>query len=113
MSGTGNAQGDFGSFAIDVRGLSRSYGGHTVVDGVTFGVRPGVITGFLGPNGAGKSTTMRMMIGLTPPTSGRCTVLGHDYRHLPNPAAGSGCCWTRRRSTPGAPAARCSPSRRW
>ncbi|MEW1862364.1 ATP-binding cassette domain-containing protein [Streptomyces sp. NPDC088194] len=85
MSGTGNAQGDFGSFAIDVRGLSRSYGGHTVVDGVTFGVRPGVITGFLGPNGAGKSTTMRMMIGLTPPTSGRCTVLGHDYRHLPNP----------------------------
>jgi ABC-2 type transport system ATP-binding protein len=71
--------------AIEVSGLTKRYGGHPVVDGVSFAVRPGVITGFLGPNGAGKSTTMRMMVGLTPPTAGRCTVLGRDYRQLPNP----------------------------
>ncbi|WP_419998281.1 ABC transporter ATP-binding protein [Streptomyces boninensis] len=72
-------------YAIDVSGLTKRYGDHTAVDGISFGVRPGVITGFLGPNGAGKSTTMRMMVGLTPPTSGRCTVLGRGYRGLPNP----------------------------
>ena len=48
-------------------------------------VRPGSVVGFLGPNGAGKSTAMRMMTGLTPPTSGRATILGQPYRDLPNP----------------------------
>jgi ABC-2 type transport system ATP-binding protein len=71
--------------AIEVSGLTKTYGGHPAVDDVSFAVRPGVITGFLGPNGAGKSTTMRMMVGLTPPSAGRCTVLGRDYRRLPNP----------------------------
>jgi ABC-2 type transport system ATP-binding protein len=71
--------------AIEVSGLTKSYGTHTAVADVSFSVRPGVITGFLGPNGAGKSTTMRMMVGLTPPSAGRCTVLGLDYRRLPNP----------------------------
>jgi ABC-2 type transport system ATP-binding protein len=71
--------------AIEVSGLTKSYGGHTAVDDVSFTVRQGTITGFLGPNGAGKSTTMRMMVGLTPPTSGHCTVLGRDYKQLPNP----------------------------
>jgi ABC-2 type transport system ATP-binding protein len=70
---------------IQATHLTKRYGAKTAVDDATFTVRPGIVTGFLGPNGAGKSTTMRMMIGLTPPTSGRCTVLGHDYRHLPNP----------------------------
>ncbi|AZM49859.1 ABC transporter [Streptomyces sp. WAC 06738] len=72
-------------YAIHVEGLTKSYGDHTAVDGVSFGVRPGTVTGFLGPNGAGKSTTMRMMVGLTPPTAGGCTVLGRTYRQLPEP----------------------------
>jgi ABC-2 type transport system ATP-binding protein len=71
--------------AIAVSGLTKKYGSHTAVDAVSFEVRAGVVTGFLGPNGAGKSTSMRMMVGLTPPSSGRCTILGTDYRHLPNP----------------------------
>ena len=74
-----------GGYAIEVSGLTKNYGGHTAVEDVSFAVRPGTITGFLGPNGAGKSTTMRMMVGLTPPSAGRCTVLGLDYRRLPNP----------------------------
>lgn len=72
-------------YAIEVNDLTKRYGDNTAVDKVSFSVRPGVISGFLGPNGAGKSTTMRMMVGLTPPSSGRCTILGVDYRHLPNP----------------------------
>jgi len=72
-------------YAIEVSGLTKRYGGHVAVEDVSFAVRPGVITGFLGPNGAGKSTTMRMMVGLTPPSAGRCAVLGLGYRSLPDP----------------------------
>jgi ABC-2 type transport system ATP-binding protein len=70
---------------IEVTGLSKSYGTHTAVSDVSFRVRPGSVTGFLGPNGAGKSTTLRILVGLTPPTAGRCRILGTDYRALPNP----------------------------
>ncbi len=70
---------------IDVTALTRTYGGLRAVDGVTFTAQPGRVTGFLGPNGAGKSTTMRVMVGLTPPTSGSATVLGRSYADLPNP----------------------------
>ena len=70
---------------ISVEGLTKRYGAYTAVDDVTFVAEPGSVTGFLGPNGAGKSTSMRMMVGLTPPTSGRTTVLGAPYRDLPNP----------------------------
>ncbi|WP_148615796.1 ABC transporter ATP-binding protein [Nocardioides rubriscoriae] len=70
---------------IEVTGLTRTYGGFTAVDDVTFTCEPGRVTGFLGPNGAGKSTTMRVMVGLTPPTRGRVTIGGHLYRDLPNP----------------------------
>jgi ABC-2 type transport system ATP-binding protein len=70
---------------IDVEDLTKRYGGFTAVDGITFTARPGRVTGFLGPNGAGKSTAMRMMCGLTPPTSGRAHVLGRRYADLPNP----------------------------
>ncbi|MEV0092275.1 ATP-binding cassette domain-containing protein [Streptomyces sp. NPDC050738] len=59
--------------------LTKKYGERTAVDGLSFTVRPGTITGFLGPNGAGKSTTMRMLIGLDAPTSGRATVGGRAY----------------------------------
>jgi len=70
---------------IDLQGLTRRYGAHTAVDDVTFRVEPGSVTGFLGPNGAGKSTSMRMMVGLTPPTAGHATVLGVPYAQIPNP----------------------------
>ena len=64
---------------IEVRDLSKRYGGKTAVDSLTFTVRPGVVTGFLGPNGAGKSTTMRIVAGLDAPTSGSALVNGRPY----------------------------------
>ena len=70
---------------IEVQGLTRKYGTFTAVDDVSFVCQPGRVTGFLGPNGAGKTTTMRVMVGLTPPTSGRVTIGGHLYRDIPNP----------------------------
>jgi ABC-2 type transport system ATP-binding protein len=70
---------------IDVTALTRTYGGLRAVDDVSFTARPGRVTGFLGPNGAGKSTTMRIVVGLTPATSGSATVLGRRYADLPNP----------------------------
>lgn len=70
---------------ISVEGLTKTYGGFTAVDDVSFAAAPGRVTGFLGPNGAGKSTTMRMMTGLTAPSGGRATIGGHDYRDIPNP----------------------------
>jgi ABC-2 type transport system ATP-binding protein len=70
---------------IEVSHLSRTYGSLHAVDDVTFAARPGRVTGFLGPNGAGKSTTMRVMVGLTPASSGAATVLGRHYANLPNP----------------------------
>ena len=70
---------------ITVEELSKRYGAHLSVDCVSFRAQPGSVTGFLGPNGAGKSTTMRMMTGLTPPSSGRSTILGVPYAQLRNP----------------------------
>lgn len=70
---------------IKVESLTKKYGRFTAVDDVTFTARPGRVTGFLGPNGAGKSTTMRVMVGLTPPTSGGTTIAGVRYTDLPNP----------------------------
>ena len=65
---------------IEARGLTKRYGDKLAVDGLTFTVRPGMVTGFLGPNGAGKSTTMRMILGLDAPTQGSVTVNGLPYR---------------------------------
>jgi len=70
---------------IEARGLTKRYGAYTAVDDVSFRAEPGRVTGFLGPNGAGKSTSMRMLVGLTPPTDGTATVLGMPYRSIPNP----------------------------
>ncbi|UYM04458.1 ABC transporter ATP-binding protein [Solicola gregarius] len=70
---------------ITVEGLSKNYGEFRAVDDVSFVCKPGSVTGFLGPNGAGKSTTMRIMVGLTPPTHGHATVGGVDYHDIPNP----------------------------
>src|ERR1700712_2533970 len=70
---------------IVVEELTKRYGAYTAVDHVSFTVEPGTVTGFLGPNGAGKSTTMRMMVGLTPPSGGSSTILGVPYSQLHNP----------------------------
>ncbi|WP_040399259.1 ABC transporter ATP-binding protein [Cellulomonas massiliensis] len=70
---------------IEVEALTKRYGRTTAVDGLTFAARPGTVTGFLGPNGAGKSTTMRVVVGLERPTSGRATVDGLPYAELAAP----------------------------
>jgi len=70
---------------ITIDSLTKKYGRTTVVDDVSFVAGPGRVTGFLGPNGAGKSTTMRMVVGLTKPTSGSSTVAGRPFADLPNP----------------------------
>ncbi|MGW2593263.1 ATP-binding cassette domain-containing protein [Streptomyces sp. NPDC001515] len=64
---------------IRAYGLTKRYGGTTVVQDLDLTVRPGTVTGFLGPNGAGKSTTMRMLLGLDAPTRGRSTIGGRVY----------------------------------
>ncbi|ONI69943.1 multidrug ABC transporter ATP-binding protein [Kribbella sp. ALI-6-A] len=70
---------------IEVRELTKRYGPDVVVDGLSFTVEPGHVTGFLGPNGAGKSTTMRMILGLAPPTAGSVRIGGREYAQLPVP----------------------------
>jgi len=65
---------------IEARELTKNYGEKRAVDGLSFTVRPGVVTGFLGPNGSGKSTTMRLILGLDAPTRGDVTVNGRHYR---------------------------------
>jgi ABC-2 type transport system ATP-binding protein len=70
---------------IKAEGLTKRYGDKTAVDGLTFTVEPGVVTGFLGPNGAGKSTTMRMILGLDRPAEGSVTVNGRSYADHPAP----------------------------
>jgi ABC-2 type transport system ATP-binding protein len=70
---------------IEVRNLTKRYGKNVAVDDLSFGVRPGHVTGFLGPNGAGKSTTLRMVLGLDRPTAGIALVNGRPYRELAAP----------------------------
>jgi ABC-2 type transport system ATP-binding protein len=70
---------------IEARGLTKDYGDKRAVDGLTFTVQPGVVTGFLGPNGSGKSTTMRLILGLDSPTAGDVTVNGKHYRDHAGP----------------------------
>jgi ABC-2 type transport system ATP-binding protein len=70
---------------INVEHLSKHYGAYLAVDDASFTCEPGTVTGFLGPNGAGKSTTLRMMTGLTPPSSGTVTIDGKRFAEHPNP----------------------------
>src|SRR5690348_7810242 len=65
---------------IEARNLTKDYGEKCAVDGLSFTVQPGIVTGFLGPNGSGKSTTMRLILGLDAPTRGDVTVNGRHYR---------------------------------
>ncbi|HEY5876074.1 MAG TPA: ABC transporter ATP-binding protein [Ilumatobacteraceae bacterium] len=67
---------------IQIDNVTKRYGNTVAVDRLSFEVREGEVTGFLGPNGAGKSTTMRMMVGLDLPTSGRVTINGNPYADL-------------------------------
>jgi ABC-2 type transport system ATP-binding protein len=70
---------------IEAQGLTKRFGDTTAVDGLSFAVEPGRITGFLGPNGAGKTSTMRLIMGLDHPTSGSVTVNGKEFRHSTHP----------------------------
>jgi ABC-type dipeptide/oligopeptide/nickel transport system ATPase component len=68
---------------ITIDHLTKRYG---AVDGPSFEVGPGRVTGFLGPNGAGKTTTLRMLLGLARPDGDTATINGVRYRDLPHPA---------------------------
>ena len=86
---------------IEVNGLVKRYGDKTAVNGLTFTVQPGMVTGFLGPNGAGKSTTMRMIVGLDRPTAGSVMVAGKPYAGWPAPLAEIGALLEARAIHPG------------
>jgi len=74
-----------GMTIIQARGLTKQFGSVRAVDGLTFSVERGSVTGFLGPNGAGKTTTLRMLLGLVAPDSGTATIDGRAYADLPEP----------------------------
>jgi ABC-2 type transport system ATP-binding protein len=76
-----------GVAAIEINGLSRSFGSVQAVRDLSFQVGAGRVTGFLGPNGAGKSTTLRMLLGLIRPDSGTGTFDGRRYEELQHPSA--------------------------
>jgi ABC-2 type transport system ATP-binding protein len=73
---------------VSCRSLTKRYGDLVAVDGVTFSLERGTVTGYLGPNGAGKTTTLRMLLGLAEPTAGEALVFGRRYRELEQPI-----CW--------------------
>jgi ABC-2 type transport system ATP-binding protein len=70
---------------IEVRGLVKRFGPTVALDGMSFTVTPGQVTGFVGPNGAGKSTTMRVIVGLDAPDAGSALVGGRPYHSLRHP----------------------------
>jgi ABC-2 type transport system ATP-binding protein len=70
---------------IEACGLTKRYGSTVAVDGLSFRVHPGAVTGFLGPNGSGKSTTMRLLLGLDAPDAGEAKINGRRYAELPWP----------------------------
>jgi ABC-2 type transport system ATP-binding protein len=70
---------------IEMHHLTKKYKDATAVNDLSLNISPGFVTGFLGPNGAGKTTTMKMILGLTRPTSGTVTVNGEDYKDLTKP----------------------------
>jgi ABC-2 type transport system ATP-binding protein len=76
--------------AIQASALTKRFGSSVAVDGLTFSVPLGSVTGFLGPNGAGKTTTMRMVLGLARPTGGSARVLGRPYAELDRPLSAVG-----------------------
>jgi ABC-2 type transport system ATP-binding protein len=71
--------------AVELTGLTKSFGGIRAVDDITASARPGQVTALLGPNGAGKTTTLRMLLGLVAPTTGTATFGAQRYEELSNP----------------------------
>ncbi|MCT2593964.1 ATP-binding cassette domain-containing protein [Streptomyces sp. N2-109] len=71
--------------SIEINELTKRYGAVPAVEGLSFSVAPGRVTGFLGPNGSGKSTTMRLVLGLDRPTSGNALIGGRPYVSYPEP----------------------------
>jgi len=71
---------------VTVSSLTKHYGQVKAVENLTFALNQGTVTGFLGANGAGKSTTLRLLLGLAEPTSGKALVFGRHYRDLDQPA---------------------------
>ena len=86
---------------IRIDRLTKRYGDKTAVSDLSFEINPGKVTGFLGPNGAGKSTTMRMIVGLDAPTSGRALVGGKRYEELRHPLREVGALLDARAGHPG------------
>jgi ABC-2 type transport system ATP-binding protein len=71
--------------SIEITGLRKRFGSTVALDGMSFTVTPGQVTGFVGPNGAGKSTTMRVILGLDAADAGTALIGGVPYRGLTNP----------------------------
>jgi ABC-2 type transport system ATP-binding protein len=86
---------------IEACELIKRYGSTAAVDGLSFTVRAGVVTGFLGPNGSGKSTTMRLLLGLDAPDAGEATINGRRYADLPWPLRAVGSMLEARSFHPG------------
>ena len=96
---------------IEIRELTKRYRTTLAVDGLTFSVAPGQVTGFLGPNGAGKTTTMLLMLGLQIPTRGTAIFDGTPYQAMRRPLFRIGSALESSSPTPGAaPTATYSPS---
>lgn len=79
----GTSHGNRQDWAIQASGLTRFFGDHCAVNGLSFNVPRGSVLAFIGRNGAGKTTTIRMLLGLMTPTRGQSTILGHDSAKLP------------------------------
>jgi ABC-2 type transport system ATP-binding protein len=86
---------------IEADGLTKRYGAITAVEGLSFTVAPGRVTGLVGPNGAGKSTTMRLLLGLDRPDAGSARVNGKPYRKLGSPLREVGALLDARATHPG------------
>jgi ABC-2 type transport system ATP-binding protein len=87
---------------VQAHELTKRYGRKLAVDHLSFTVQPGKVTGFFGPIGAGKSITMRLLLGLDRPDSGRATVAGRPYRELARPLYVVGTLLEARATHPGA-----------
>ena len=74
-------------YGLSIQNVTKEYRGVAAIDDLSFEVEPGRVTGFLGPNGAGKSTTMKILLGLAAPTSGKATIGGLTYAELPDPTS--------------------------
>jgi ABC-2 type transport system ATP-binding protein len=86
---------------IEFKSLTKHYGSKTAVNGLSFVVKPGRVTGFLGPNGAGKSTTMRLLLGLDKPDAGEALIDGESFAQLRSPMTKVGALLDPRAAYPG------------